>query len=218
MKRHWNHIAAILVIAAVLGMHGFAAGADWPMWRHDPSHTACTSEELSTDLRLQWVLELPDPKPCWPFTQYKLQFDLSYEPVVAGDTLFLPSMVRDSVTAYETKDGALKWRFYTDGPVRFAPVVSNGKVYFVSDDSYLYCLDAASGELRWKFRGGPSDRKVLGNDRLISMWPARGAPVLYDGTIYFAASIWPFMGTFIHALDAETGKVIWANSGSGSDF
>ena len=218
MRRHREHMAAVLVIAAVLGMRGFAAAGDWPMWRHDPSHTACSSEELSTDLRLQWVLELPDPKPCWPFTQYKLQFDLSYEPVVAGDTLFVPSMVRDSVTAYETKDGTLKWRFYTDGPVRFAPVVSNGKVYFVSDDGYLYCLDAASGALRWRFRGGPSNRKVLGNDRLISMWPARGAPALYDGAIYFAAGIWPFMGTFIHALDAETGEVIWTNSGSGSDF
>ncbi|MGE4003160.1 MAG: PQQ-binding-like beta-propeller repeat protein, partial [Planctomycetaceae bacterium] len=58
----------------------------------------------------------------------------------------------------------------------------------------------------------------LGNDRLISLFPARGAPVVYDGTVYFAAGIWPFMGTFIHALDAETGEFVWTNSGTGSMY
>ena len=74
------------------------------------------------------------------------------------------------------------------------------------------------GKLSWKFRGGPSDRKILGNKRLISTWPARGAPVIKEGIVYFAASIWPFMGTFIYALDAETGKIIWQNDHNGSKY
>ena len=36
--------------------------------------------------------------------------------------------------------------------------------------------------------------------------------MLADGRIYFAAGTWPFMGVFIHALDAETGEVAWTNS------
>ncbi|HUE75040.1 MAG TPA: PQQ-binding-like beta-propeller repeat protein, partial [Pirellulaceae bacterium] len=72
--------------------------------------------------------------------------------------------------------------------------------------------------LVWRFRGGPSDRKILGNERMISTWPARGAPVIADGTIYFAAGIWPFMGVFLHALDARTGEVIWTNDGDGSIY
>src|SRR5437773_2562100 len=63
----------------------------------------------------------------------------------------------------------------------------------------------------------------------VPAWPARGAPVLVPnspsremsaaipaGTIYFAASIWPFMGIFIHAVDARTGQAIWTNDGDGS--
>ena len=80
----------------------------------------------------------------------------------------------------------------------------------------MYCLQGADGKLLWKFRGGPSDRKILGNERLISTWPARGAPVIADGKVYFAASIWPFMGIFIHAVDATTGESIWTNDGDGS--
>jgi len=194
---------------------------DWPMWRCDAGRTACSPQSLPAELHLQWVRHLPAPEAAWPDepdSLGKLQFDRSYEPVVVGKILLVGSMVRDSVTAYDTDTGAEKWRFYADGPVRFAPVAAKGKVYFVSDDGYLYCLKAADGKLLRRFRGGPADKKVLGNHRLISAWPARGAPVLYDGKIYFAASIWPFMGIFIHALDAESGELIWTNSGSGSIY
>ncbi|MHC4395547.1 MAG: outer membrane protein assembly factor BamB family protein [Planctomycetota bacterium] len=195
-----------------------ACAADWPMWRYDAAHTAASPEELPAELHLQWVRKLAKPRPAWPPWQYKLQFDRSYEPVVMGKMLFVSSMVSDRVTAYDTDTGKEKWRFYSDAPVRFAPVADKGKIYFVSDDGYLYCLNAKTGSLIWKFRGGPSDRKVLGNERLISTWPARGAPVLFDGKIYFTASIWPFMGIFIYAIDAETGELIWANSATGSIY
>ncbi|MCP4379594.1 MAG: PQQ-binding-like beta-propeller repeat protein, partial [bacterium] len=79
---------------------------------------------------------------------------------------------------------------------------------------YLYCLDAASGKLNWKIRGGPSDRKVIGNGRLTCMWPARTSAIVCDGKVYFAAGIWPFMGTFVHCLDAESGQVVWTTSGT----
>lgn len=193
-------------------------GRDWPTWRYDAARSAACPEELPAELHLQWVRQLAPPRPAWPASQDRLQFDASYEPVVAGKTLFVGSMVCDSVTAYDTQTGAEKWRFYTDGPVRFAPVVYKDKLYVASDDGCLYCLNADTGDLVHKLRGGPAGNKVIGNGRLISTWPARGGPVLYDGTIYFAASIWPFMGTFIHAVDAESGRILWSNSGSGSTY
>ncbi|MHC4626091.1 MAG: outer membrane protein assembly factor BamB family protein, partial [Planctomycetota bacterium] len=112
--------------------------------------------------------------------------------------------------------GAEKWKFYTDGPVRFAPVAWENRVFAASDDGCLYCLSAETGKLLWKFRAVPSNRKILGNGRLMSVWPVRGGPVLKDGRIYLAAGIWPFEGIFVYALDAKTGKVIWLNDRSGS--
>jgi outer membrane protein assembly factor BamB len=188
------------------------------MWRYDASRSAASPGQLPAKLHLQWVRELDKPIPAWGKEQYKLQFDRSYEPVVMGKQIFIPSMVSDKVTAYDTNTGKENWRFYCDGPVRFAPIAWKNKVYFVSDDGHLYCLDAEQGELIWRFRLEPSQRKILGNGRLISAWPARGAPVLYDGKIYCAASIWPFMGIFIYSLDADTGSVVWENSGSGSMY
>ena len=39
-----------------------------------------------------------------------------------------------------------------------------------------------------------------------------------DGVIYFGASIWPSVGSFLHAVDAGTGKAVWVNSGSGAQW
>ncbi|MGE3317494.1 MAG: PQQ-binding-like beta-propeller repeat protein, partial [Planctomycetaceae bacterium] len=173
-----------------LGTVGIANGADWPTWGGNASRTGTVSESLPETLHLSWKLQLREPDPAWHSNQDRVQFDRMYEPVVAGKRLFVGSMVGDRVTAYDTESGSELWRFYTEGPVRLAPAVWNDKVYFACDDGHLYCLQAADGSLVWKFYGSPLDRKVLGNDRLISIYPARGAPVIYDGKVYFASSIW----------------------------
>ena len=189
--------------------------ADWPMWRYDANRSAASPQELGAKLHLQWTRSYAPQRPAWP-EQPLMPFDIAYEPIVYKQTLYLCSSRSDSVTAIDTRTGDEKWRFFADGPIRFAPVAWEDNLYFVSDDGHLYCIDAATGKRHWRFRGGPGDRRILGNERLISMWPARGAPVIADGTVYFAASIWPFMGIFIHALDARTGKVVWTNEGDGS--
>jgi outer membrane protein assembly factor BamB len=208
----------LLCISLLLLPIGFIV-IDSRLWRKVRTQAASgtTVRDLAPDLHVQWVRDYPPLKPAWP-DQPKMQFDAAYRPIALGGTLLVGSSRTDSVTALDLDTGADKWRFVTDGPVRFAPTTWQNKIYFVSDDGFLYCVDADRGALIWKFRGGPSDRKILGNERLISTWPARGAPVVADGAVYFAAGIWPFMGIFIHALDAQTGEVAWTNSGEGAVY
>ncbi|MEX0718597.1 MAG: PQQ-binding-like beta-propeller repeat protein [Planctomycetaceae bacterium] len=156
------------------------------------------------------------PRPAWPKVPGQVQFDDAWQPVVAGRKLFLGSNVDDRVIALHTRTGHELWSFHTDGPVRFAPAVWKDRVFAVSDDGFLYCLAAEDGKLLWKFRGGPADRRILGNERLVSSWPARGGAAIADGVVYFSAGIWPSMGIFVHALDAETGTVKWTNDTTGS--
>ncbi len=145
-------------------------------------------------------------------------YDRILEPVVIGAQLFIGFNDCDKVVALKVETGEEAWTFFTDGPVRLPPAAWEGRVYFACDDGFLYCVDAQTGRLVWKLRGGPSARKVLGNSRLISAWPARGGPVIRDGRVYFAASIWPFMGTYIYALDARSGAVQWVNDSTGAQY
>jgi hypothetical protein len=206
MPRHPAHwFASLFSLSVVLP----TAAADWPMWRCDAGRSGETTEQLPETLHLQWVRTLPALAPA--FHSPRLQFDRGYEPVVAGGRLFLGSSRSDAVTALDTKTGRELWRFYAAGPVRLAPVAWRDRVYFGSDDGRLYCLNAADGSVRWTFTAVPSARQLLGNGRMISVWPVRGGPVLRDGRLYFAAGVWPFEGVFVYALDAETGNVIWRN-------
>jgi outer membrane protein assembly factor BamB len=209
MKKALGGIGLLLACVMV------AFAGDWPMWRYDAARSAATPEGIATNPVRLWSRRLPPVRQAWPDEQdQRLNFDASYEPVVVGQRLFLGSPNDGSVTAYDTATGAEKWKFFTEGPVRCAPACWRGRVYAGSDDGYLYCLDGQSGNLLWKFRGAPPDRpdrRQLGNGHLVSFWPVRGGPVVVDGTVYLGAGIWPAFGVFLHALDAETGKVKWTN-------
>lgn len=217
LAREW---IAWCAIAWVLCGSAKAGAADWPAWRYDSGRTAASPAHLPESLSLLWSLDLGPRKTVWddPLNQDLMRYDRVFEPIVVGSTLMVGFNDKDKLVAYDTNTGSERWRFYASAPVRMPPVAGEGRVYFVSDDGWLYCLRIEDGALLWKYRGGPSDRKILGNERLISSWPARGAPVLRDGTVYFAASIWPMMGTFIYALNAETGKVEWINDGTGAHY
>jgi len=215
-------LPTLLVLAALIAaaLPPPAAAGDWPMWRHDAGRTASSREELPAQLHPQWIRQYSQREPVWDdaLNQDLMPLDRVFEPIVLGDTLYIGFNDKDKVVALDIHTGVQKWAFYADGPVRLPLAGARNNLYFTSDDGNLYCLAADTGAPRWKFRGGPADRKILGNKRLISTWPARGGVVLYEDTVYFAAGIWPFMGTFIYALDAESGWVIWRNEGTGADY
>jgi hypothetical protein len=202
-------LTVFIMIGLLASTSSLARGDDWPMWRHDAGRTGISNQAKLATPHLLWTRQL------LPLTSAyrnpRLQFDAGYEPVVVGTTLVVGSSRNDSVTAYSTETGEELWRFYTEGPVRFAPVLWKGRVIVGSDDGHLYCLALDDGTLHWKFQAVPRSRKILGNRRLISVWPIRGGPVVADDRVYFAAGVWPFEGVFIYALDATTGKKIWLN-------
>ena len=193
---------------------------DWPMWRYDAGRTAASPEVLPRALQLVWERPGITRVQTWddPLNLDLMQFDRVFEPIVLDGRLFMGYNDRDKLVALDVATGKELWSFFADAPVRLPPVGWNGRVYITSDDACLYCVDAASGKLIWRFLGGPGPRKVIGNQRLVSAWAARGGPVIRDGQVYFAASIWPFMGVFIYALDAETGTIKWVNDSTGASY
>ncbi|MDD5519295.1 MAG: PQQ-binding-like beta-propeller repeat protein [Kiritimatiellae bacterium] len=193
-----------------------ATAGDWPTFRADASRSGYTPEVLSTNLNLTWTYQsVHPPMPAWP-TRNRLRYDTVYQPVISGGALFFGSSADGKVYALDAVTGRLKWEFFTDGPVRFAPAAWKDRVFAVSDDGHLYCLSAKDGRLLWKRHGGSRPDMILGNDRMISRWPARGGPVVADNIVYFAAGIWPSEGIFICALNPLNGKVLWCNNSSGS--
>ena len=187
---------------------------NWPMYRADAARRGYSADRLPASLELRWVYRGLPPQPTWP-SSARITYDFAHQPILAGGNVVFGSTVDDSVTALSAADGRERWKFLTGGPVRFAPAAWRDRVFVACDDGYLYALSLANGALLWKHHGGPSDRMCLGNDRMISRWPARGGPVVLDDTVYYAAGIWPSGGVYVHALDAATGRIVWSNDRTG---
>lgn len=205
----------LIVGALVLSLHAAAAGAaDWPMWRYDCARSAAAPEELPARLYMQWSRPLGESRPAW--SDPRLDFEASHEPIVMGEALIVGSSRHDCVTAYSTRTGQELWRFHTGGPVRFAPAGWRDRVFVGCDDGSVYCLRVADGRPLWRFMAAPRSRRIVGNGRLISAWPIRGGPIVADDRLYFIAGTWPFMGIFAYCLDAATGAVIWDREDAGT--
>ena len=82
----------------------------------------------------------------------------------------------------------LLWSFNRGG-VLYNPVPVNGKVFVVSTDQHLYCLDEETGKLFWSFKAdAPLTRMVA----------------VYEGKVILPG------GRFIYCLDENSGKLIWS--------
>ena len=147
-----------------------------------------------------------------------MAFDYAYQIASAAGRVFYGSSADHKVYALDLDGGKEVWSFFTEGPVRFAPCVSGSRVFVASDDGCLYCLNRSDGKRIWRFRGGPRDERLLGNEQMISRWPARSG-VLVDGeTAYFTAGMWGPDGIYIYALRAEDGSVLWRNSTANQQY
>ncbi len=214
----WTRVIAVLAILATASP--VICADNWPMWRCDAQRSAASANQLPEELNLLWRKQFSPRKQAWddPLNLDLMTYDRLFEPIVMDGRLFVGFNDQDKLVAFDASSGKELWVYFAEAPVRLPPVGWQDRIFFCSDDGFLYCVDAADGRLVWKFNGAPSSQHAIGNMRLTSAWPARGGPVVRDGTVYFAASIWPFMGTFIYALDADSGELRWVNDTTGSQY
>lgn len=76
--------------------------------------------------------------------------------IIAGSALFQNEQivfgcVDGSICSLNKSDGTVKWKFSTKGTVSSTPVISGSFIYCTSYDSYVYCLDAYTGNMLWNW-------------------------------------------------------------------
>lgn len=76
--------------------------------------------------------------------------------------------------AHDTKDGSQRWSSPINRDIAGSCASENGRIYVGSSDWYLYCFDANTGDLVWRFFGERINRNTVA--------------LAHDGTIYFGTS------------------------------
>ncbi|MBT7099832.1 PQQ-like beta-propeller repeat protein [Candidatus Poribacteria bacterium] len=213
-----------LCVTVALWIVGGASADDWPTYARDYARSAATAEPLELPLTEVWAYHAPTPPTqAWPGPakwdgwsktfglKDRMMFDKALDVAVVGDSVYFGSSVDDKVYCLDATTGDERWSVFTEGPVRLAPSVYDGKVYVGSDDGYVYCLDTDDGSEVWKHRPGPSDRRVPGNGRVISLWPIRTGVVVIDDIAYCCAGVFPSETVYLCAMNAATGEELWKN-------
>jgi len=221
--RHAGYfVGGLLSLLTLLWVAAPALAEDWPAWRHDHNRSGVSSEKLTFPLEEAWVFKsrqsavAPNPAPHhYPaISQYTMPI------TAAGDSVFFTSAIDGRIGCLDAATGAMRWEYMAGCAVHRAPTIWNGKVYAGSSDGYVYCLNAKTGELVWKFRAAPEERWILAYAKPVSCWPVRtdvtiaADPKILGGkpVAYFAAGVFPHDGTFLYAVDAETGEQLWQNA------
>lgn len=165
----------------------------WPTYRHDAARSGCTDSAVPTKLRRSWQTELGG----------KLS-----SLVVAQGKLFVAQIDAHTVHALDATSGRRLWSHTVGGRVDSPPTVWRGRVLFGSADGWVYCLRASDGELVWRFRAAPQDRRIVAFGQLESVWPVHGSVLVWDDRVYFAAGRSPVLdgGVRMFRLDAKTGR------------
>ena len=181
---------------------------EWPTYRHDITRSGSGSTEVPADLKRKWKANMGG----------KLS-----GVVVARNKLFVIAVDQQTVYCLDAENGRELWKFIAAGRVDSPPTIYGPMAIFGCRNGYVYALRVSDGELIWRFRGAPADRRTVVGDRLESLWPIHGSVLVVNGTVYFSAGHTSYLdgGIRLCGLDAKSGQLRYSKTlsaeGSGRD-
>ncbi|HLG15115.1 MAG TPA: PQQ-binding-like beta-propeller repeat protein [Blastocatellia bacterium] len=185
----------------VIALFAAVALADWPMYQHDPAHTAIA---VGTTINAGSVARLAE---VWKFTTGDW---VTGTPIVVDGTVYIGSWDGNFYALRET-DGQRLWSFNVGRTsdncgatygIDATAAYSDGKVYVPAANCDLYSLDAATG--REIFRTHLADPT-----QGFHLW---SSPVVFEGNIYVGLASHcdhPCVRGQIVCLSASDGRVLW---------
>jgi outer membrane protein assembly factor BamB len=104
--------------------------------------------------------------------------------------------------ALDAASGAILWRQKFDSPIRSAPTVADGRMYFVTISNEVNAVSTADGTSLWRYQGTGESAAVL----------ASSSPAVAGGV-----AVLPHTSGELSAFNAGDGRLLWTEALSSSD-
>ncbi|MCP5554235.1 MAG: PQQ-binding-like beta-propeller repeat protein [Akkermansiaceae bacterium] len=175
---------------------------DWLRYRGDDQRSDNTRRPLPGTAEMKWKT-------------VTAKNDLPTAPVAAGGLVFVGDRT-GRLRAWNADTGELVWQTLLSTAIWYPPAISQDRLFLGAADGKVHAFEAKTGRPLWSFRTGPRERLIPVFGRLVSSWPVAGGVAVAGDTVYAAAGITHYDGTFVVALDAATGRLKAANTSSGT--
>ncbi len=202
----WIPFLGATIAMAALNLNA----ADWPRWRGS-NFDGISPESIPSGA---WGVE--GPKQLWKAKVGTGWSSLS----VAGGRVFTMGNTdeADSIYAFDAISGAELWKHSypcaSKDPngypgTRCTPTVDGDRVYSVSRQGHLFCLEAKSGKVIW------SKNFVTDFKAQIPTWGFAGSPLVEDNLLIVETA---GSSTAVIAFNKLNGEVIWKNGNEGAGY
>ncbi len=189
--------------------------ADWPEYRHDSERSAATSSPVPEELKEAWKAKVAAPCEGQVGAAWKARLGSSVTaPVAAGGRVFAAGADLGQVVALDAATGAKIWSTVLGGRIDTPPTIYRGLCVVGCHDGWVYALRAKDGQLAWRTRVAPWERRMVAYGEVESVWPAYGTVVAHDGLLYANAGRTTESdgGVAVLAFDPATGATVWGRA------
>ncbi|MEW5759779.1 MAG: PQQ-binding-like beta-propeller repeat protein [Candidatus Thermoplasmatota archaeon] len=147
-----------------------------------PSVSADWSSFRGSNLQTGFINERAIGKAKW---EVNLSADILSSPSI---TTHLYVSTSTGIFMLDIGTGGKKWKFKANGSVS-SPAIENNIVYFATEDSFIYALDAINGNKVWELSAGGG---------------FFSSPQIMDGVLYIGSK-----DSYLYAINASDGKLSW---------
>ena len=177
---------------------------DWATFKKNNKHSAYSPVVTKETVDGSWGFQIP-------FDEGQIT------PAVTAENYAFVGTEGGYLYCLEVDDAAQAttqvWKKRLPNEIRVSPTVWNSRLYVGCEDGMLYCFEAKSGDLLWRFMAGPKNRKIRFDNKLKSTWPVSSTVLIeeVEGTNYafFVAGRLACDGTYAYKLNPITGEQIW---------
>ena len=117
--------------------------------------------------------------------------------IASDGTLVFATTAFGNVIAVDAGTGQTLWGKKLEVPIRTAPTVADGRVYFTTVSNEVYCLSADEGTILWRFQGTGETAALI----------ASTSPAVADGIVVI-----PYTSGEIMAFSVADGLPLWGDS------
>ncbi|MFT4690632.1 MAG: outer membrane protein assembly factor BamB [Limisphaerales bacterium] len=198
------------------GEDGVGRESKWSSFRGNPSRSSSSDSVIGKDVKELWTTKVTASrkdgtvKRDWnAFLNSRLT-----APVISEGLTIVGDIDHNEVIAVNLMNGKEAWRHTTAGRMDTSPTLHEGICLVADRTGYVTGLKVKTGEVIYRLRIAPEEKRMMSFGKLESVWPVIGGVLVAEGRAYATAGRTQGSdgGLIVRAFEPETGEPIWARA------